>query len=112
MYGVPIFGQRVYVTEDERKMAGIQSRIWLDNAYVNVLLRYGIVIFLIFSIAYFCLLKTLVLQKQYMLATLLFLYALYGIMENGLYMITHNIFLIMFSVLLYRKSLREELRDI
>lgn len=105
MYGVPIFGQRIYVTEDERKMAGIQSRIWLDNAYVNVLLRYGMVIFLIFSIAYFCLLKMLVLQKQYMLAIILFLYALYGIMENGLYMITHNIFLIMFVALLYRKPL-------
>lgn len=102
MYGVPIFGQRIYVTEDERKMAGIQSRIWLDNAYVNILLRYGIIIFLIFSIAYFCLLKMVVLQKQYMLAIVLFLYALYGIMENGLYMITHNIFLIMFSALLYR----------
>lgn len=107
LYGVPILGQKVYVTEDERRQAGVQSRIWLDNAYVNILLRYGILFFLIFSISYFCLLKIVVLQKQYMLAIILFLYALYGVMENGIYMISHNIFLITFSILLYRKSLQD-----
>lgn len=107
LYGVPIWGQRVYVTEDERKLAGIQSRIWLDNAYANILLRYGILLFLIFSISYFFLLKIIVLQKQYMLAIILFLYALYGVMENGIYIISHNIFLITFSILLYRKSFQD-----
>ena len=48
-------------------------------------------------------------QQEGMLAIILFLYALYGVMENGLYQITHNIFLIAFSNLLYGKSASEEI---
>lgn len=105
LYGVPFWGQKIYVTEDEIGLAGIKNRIWLDNAYVSTLLRYGVLIFLIFSISYLCLVRAVLLEKQYMLAIILFLYALYGIMENGLYMITHNIFLIAFASLLYKKPL-------
>ena len=110
LYKVTVFGQRIYVTEEERSLAGIRSRLWLDNAYVSALLRYGILVFLIFSIGYLCLIRAALLQKQYMLAIILFLYALYGVMENGLYMITHNIFLITFSTLLYKKSIQEDRR--
>ena len=106
LYGVSFWGQKIYVTEDERKLIGIKNRLWLDNSYVSILLRYGIFVFLIFSIGYLCLIRTALLQKEYMLAIILFLYALYGVMENGLYMITHNIFLIAFSELLYRKPAR------
>lgn len=48
------------------------------------------------------------LQQNDVLMIILFLYALYGTIETGLYMITHNIFLIAFSALLYGKSLRTE----
>jgi hypothetical protein len=43
-------------------------------------------------------------RKEYVLVIILFLYSLYGIMENGLYMVTQNIFLIAFSDLLFRKT--------
>lgn len=108
LYGVTLFGQRIYVTEDERKIAGIGSRLWLDNAYVSMLLRYGILTFAIFSAGYLCLIKLALAQKEHMLAIILFLYALYGVMENGLYMITHNIFLITFAALLFRKPIQSE----
>lgn len=108
LYGVTLFGQRIYVTEDERKIAGIGSRLWLDNAYVSMLLRYGILTFAIFSAGYLCLIKLALAQKEHMLAIILFLYALYGVMENGLYMITHNIFLITFAALLFRKPMQSE----
>ena len=108
LYGVSFFGQRIYVTEDERKLVGIQSPLWLDNAYVSILLRYGILVFLIFFISYLYLIKVVELQQNDVLMIILFLYALYGTIETGLYMITHNIFLIAFSALLYGKSLRTE----
>lgn len=106
LYGVSALGQRVYISEDERKLVGIKTRLWLDNAYVGILLRYGILVFLIFSVGYLCLIKFMIIQKQYVLAIILFLYALYGVMENGLYMVTHNIFLITFSFLLYGRSIQ------
>lgn len=102
LYGVSPLGQRIYVTEVERESVGIKTRLWLDNAYVSVLLRYGVLVFLIFSIGYLCLVKYMIIQKEYILSVILVLYALYGIMENGMYMVTHNIFLIAFSSLLYK----------
>lgn len=108
LYGVSFFGQRIYVTEDERRLVGIKNPLWLDNAYVSILLRYGILVFLIFCFGYLYLIKIVEMQKDDVLMIILFLYALYGTIETGLYMITHNIFLIAFSVLIYRKSLQAE----
>lgn len=104
IYGVSFWGQKVYVSEGERKLAGIQNRLYLDNAYVSILLRYGVIVFLIFSFFYIYLIYKKVDQKQYILAIILFLYALYGVMENGFFMVTHNIFLIAFADLLYNKK--------
>ncbi len=107
LYGVSFFGQRIYVTESERELVGIKNKLWLDNSYVSLLLRYGILMFLIFSIGYLCLIKSMLIKREYVLAIILFLYAVYGLMETGWYMITHNIFLIAFSTLLYRKPLQD-----
>ena len=57
---------------------------------------------------YLYLIKIVEMQKDDVLMIILFLYALYGTIETGLYMITHNIFLIAFSVLIYGKSLQVE----
>lgn len=104
IYGVSFWGQRVYVTEEERKLVGIIGRLWLDNAYVSILLRYGILVFLITAFAYLSLLKSMAIRKEYILVIILFLYALYGLMENGLFMLSHNIFLLVFADLLYKKT--------
>ena len=104
IHGVSFWGQKVYVFADEVKSVGMSGRLWLDNSYASILLRYGILVFLIFSISYLYLLKNMAVRKEYVLVIILFLYSLYGIMENGLYMVTQNIFLIAFSDLLFRKT--------
>lgn len=104
IYGVSFLGQSVYVLEEEIKLVGIKNRLWLDNAYVSILLRYGILVYLVTSIAYLCLIRSMTNRKEYVLAIILFLYSLYGLMENGLYMLSHNIFLIALSELLYHKT--------
>lgn len=103
IYGISFWGQRVYVSEEEVGKIGLTSRLYLDNAYLSILLRYGILVFLIFFILYSLLVGKMIIQKRYLLAIILFLYALYGTMENGLYMMSHNIFLIAFADLLYQK---------
>ncbi len=104
IYGVSLFGQRVYVTEAERKLVGIKSALWLDNAYVSILLRYGVLVFLFFSFFYIYLLAKMIQRREFILAIILFVYAVYGIMETGLYMLAHNIFLISFAEILYSKG--------
>ena len=104
LYGISFFGQKVYITEEERRMAGINRIFFLDNAYANILLRYGIFVFAIFSIGFLFLVKCEGKQKNYMLVIILFVYSLYGVMEAGLYMMTHNIFLLSFADVLYQKT--------
>lgn len=104
MYGVSFFGQKIYVSEEERKLVDITEKLWLDNAYMSILLRHGIIVFLIFSIGYLWLIKYTSMQKQYILVIILSLYAIYGVMETILYQIAHNIFLLAFAGLLYRKG--------
>ena len=84
---------------------GVVDKLFLDNGYMALLLRYGIVAYCIFSVCYFFTMIYLRKKNQYYLLTILFVYALYGVMENGVYMVTHNIFLILFGNLLYQKVL-------
>lgn len=104
IYGVSFWGQKVYVLGEEIKLVGIKNRLWLDNAYVSILLRYGILVFLIVSFAYLYLIRSMKTRKEYVLLIILFLYSLYGLMENGLFMLSHNIFLLAFSDLLFHKT--------
>lgn len=104
IYGISFLGQKVHITEKERELAGVTEGLWLDNAYVSILLRYGILVYLLFSIAYIWLVKYVISKKNYILVTILFLYALYGVMENGFYTLIHNVFLIMMAVLLYKET--------
>lgn len=111
IYGVSFFGQRIYVSEAEWRTIGITRRLWLDNAYAAILLRYGLLVFLIVSAAYLILLKRKVENREYILVIILFLYSLYGVMENGLFALSHNIFLLAFADLLYNKGSREKIRN-
>lgn len=104
IYGTSFLGQRLYISEEEVRRIGLTSPLYLDNTYLNILLRYGILVFLIFSICYILLVRKMIVRKRYILVMILFLYALYGTMEKGLYMLAHNIFLIAFADLLYRKE--------
>ncbi len=101
IYGVSLFGQRVYISDAEREIVGVKQFLYLDNAYASILIRYGVLVFIMFSFFYLLLLKEEANHHKGMLVIILFLYALYGVMENGLYQMTHNIFLIAFANLLY-----------
>lgn len=106
VYGVPLWGQPVYVFEEERIRMGMTDgagKLLLDNAYMLLLIKYGILSYLIFSAAYLLLMNYYRIKKQYVIMIILFVYAVYGIMENGLVQAYHNIFLISFSNMLYGK---------
>lgn len=106
IYGIPLFGQQVYIFEDERKTIGILNKLYLDNGYMVLLLRYGLIAYIIFSVGYLYVMSYLKDRKQYFIVIVLFVYALYGVMENGIFMISHNIFLIIFADVLYGNEKR------
>lgn len=103
LFGISIWGQKVYTTLEERKIAGINEVLFLDNAYMAILLRFGIVVFAIFICAY---INNMIYQKNKnsIITIIFFLYAIYGVFENGIYIASYNVFLITMTSFLFNNA--------
>lgn len=109
VYGIPLWGQKIFLMEEERQKMGIidgAGRLYLDNAYMSLLIKYGIVSYLIFSAAYLFLMNDCRKKKRYFTVSILLVYALYGVMENAVFMMSHNIFLLAFAGMMYERFSR------
>lgn len=88
VYKISLFGQR------------ISSSYLLDSGYMDLILRSGLVIYLMFFAGY---IGNMIYHKNNtVLYLLLCTFAFYGIMEYGVYLIARNIFLLSFADILYR----------
>lgn len=105
IYGSSLWGQRLYITSSERILVGIHTALYLDNAYMALLLRMGLITYVLFTIMYMRGMILIEKSKNNVLLIILVVYAIYGIMENGLYSLSHNIFLLAFSDILYRRNI-------
>lgn len=87
VYGISLWGQK------------INSSYLLDSGYMDLILRSGILIYLMFFAGY---IRNMVYHRKFTaLYILLCTFALYGIMEYGVYLIARNIFLLSFADVLY-----------
>lgn len=111
-YGVKLFGQDVQLIVN-RPALGKFYHFWLDNAYMSILMRYGVIVLLLFSALYIGTMIMLKDMRQYMLVEILCLYAIYGIMENNFFSMSQNLFLLLLSYPLYKRdSLSHERKGI
>lgn len=99
-YGIKWFGQDVKLFVS-KPVIGRYYHFWLDNAFMSILLRYGIVVLVIFMILYINTMRYLKLEGQTLLVEILCLFAIYGVMENNFYSMSQNLFLILLSYPLY-----------
>ena len=112
-YGVTLFGNRIYVTPQERALVGLKQSLWLDNAYGYILLRYGVVVFLLFVAGYLYTIYWYEKHSYSVLAGVLLVYALYGVEESYLQMLSYNVFLLAMAPALYgRRSASVALPEI
>jgi hypothetical protein len=102
-FGVKTWGQDIQLFFTKKSTNQI-FHFWLDNAYVALLLRYGIVLFILFSFLYVYTMVTLKKKGQHYLVGFLSLYAIYGMMENNFFSISQNIFLLLLSYPLFRRQ--------
>lgn len=100
-YGVKLFGQDIKLIF-VRPGISKTYHFWLDNAYMSILLRYGIIVFAFFSVMYICTMIYLRKIEQHLLVAILCLYAVYGIMENNFFSMSQNLFLLLLSYPIYR----------
>ena len=102
LYGSTFLGQPIYVGNAARTMLGITYDTYMDNAYVTLWMRYGLIFALLFIVVYIAQYK---LFREFPKVTMvLFIFSIYGIMESGLYQLYHNIFVLLFAYLLYQEK--------
>ena len=104
-YGIGLFGNKLYISGTGELMQGSRViRLYLDNAYMGMMLWYGVLIYLLFYITYVKLMSKSYKEGNYRLFMVMFIFSVYGVMELGMYIIAQNIFLIAFNTLLFSKE--------
>jgi len=104
-YGISIWGQKVNTLVQDRKFVGVYRQWYLDNAYLSILLRFGLIAYLIFSILWIMAIIYFAKNDNYAMVVILFAYSVYGIMTTGFYMMSHNVFLLSMSYPIYAKTM-------
>lgn len=102
-YGIKLFGQDVQIIVN-RPGVGKHYHFWLDNAYMSILLRYGPIVFILFTVLYVSAMIMLKRMQQYVLVEILCLYAIYGIMETNFFSMSQNLFLLLLSYPIYKRE--------
>ncbi len=99
-YGTSLLGQDIQLFVS-RHIIGRVFHFWLDNAYVALLLRYGIIIYFLFSVLYIATMIEYGKLGNIIVVEILSLYAIYGVMENNFFSVSQNFFLILMAYPIY-----------
>lgn len=75
----------------------------LDSSYINILLRYGIIMWIWIYFLFFKTINKLYNDKEFVLLIIIILLMLYGFSESFLYKITANVFLLYFGKILNKE---------
>ena len=75
----------------------------LDNAYMSLLIRYGIMGYSIFTIVYLATMKYMKFIDSRMVI-IMFAFSMYGCMESGFIGVGGNVFLLFIGMLLYKRK--------
>ncbi len=103
-YGINLFGHNIrLIGQKQAALEGI-SPVYLDNGYFYILLKYGLCLFLVFALAYKKVIKYFYKNKDYVIILILFLLSIYCLMENIIFNVSFNAFLLVFSVLIFRSK--------
>jgi hypothetical protein len=105
-YGISWWGEDIQLFV--KRPSGKIFHFWLDNAYVAMLLRYGIIVFVGFSLLYIFTMIKLKSEGRYMLVEIMCLYSLYGIMENNYFSVSQNLFLLLLGGVIYGYNTAQE----
>ena len=108
-FGITPLGQQIYVNMSERIYAGLGNvAINFDNSYMRILLHWGIIVYVVVSVA---VIWGLIYEKRRKNPTpflILFMVLVYSFSEKILYQGTYCIFVLALSDLLYNKLSKEK----
>lgn len=105
-YGLSILGQNIELMG--RKLGVNVHLFYIDTAYVAILIRYGLIVYIFFSVLYIVSMWFVLKAQNYILLIIMTMYAIYGIMENSFCSMTQNIFLLSLAFPIYSITITSE----
>ena len=103
-YKISAFGNEIIIIGTKLSSeTGLKPWI-LDNAYSLILLRYGIITFLMLGVYLNLFFKKAYENKEYIIISIMLVFLLFGLLESGIVKVEYNIFWLYFSKLLYNKK--------
>lgn len=103
-YKISAFGNEIIIIGTKLSSeTGLKPWI-LDNAYSLILLRYGIITFLMLGVYLNLFFKKAYENKEYIIILIMLVFLLFGLLESGIVKVEYNIFWLYFSKLLYDKK--------
>lgn len=103
-HSLNLFGNILYFTGNEALMYYGRYNMILDNSYVYLLLRFGIVITIIFALLFYFLIKKSYESKNYFLIYIILGFLIYGMFERHTFIVFYNPFLLYFVDFIYEKK--------
>lgn len=88
-YKVNLFGQQIGVLNWDGSYT-----YYLDNAYLKLLLNYGLFSYFLIMFIYFKMIKKASYNQNFILMSLILIYFIYGMTENVMFWLTGNVFLL------------------
>jgi hypothetical protein len=110
-YGITVFGSQLKINSGTTGWSAYTSLYTLDNSYLYLLLGYGLVFFVLYILGEIILFRKCAKSKNFMMMTVLALYAMYGLMETVLIRIDCNFTLIFLTYVLWRPINKNKLRN-
>lgn len=103
-YGFSIFGKRIETNIDPAISTKYGDLAILDNAYMFLLLQFGVIAFILFITASIIYAFKVAGMGKYLLLVILIAYALYGCLENAYIMPINNFTILLYSELLWNEK--------
>lgn len=100
-YDYKIFGQKLDLVSTKEAIKEGKQALVLDNSYIKLIYQYGLIVYGIFMLFYCISIKKTIKNKNYILTCILLLYLIRGLTENIMFNFYGNIFLLIFSTILY-----------
>ena len=102
-YGMSLMGQNIELTKYSH--GKLVRMYFMDTAYTTILERYGIVVYVIFSIVFIMGMIYCFRSENVTLLIVLGMYSFYGIMEPNYLAMSYNIFLLALAYPIYGREI-------
>lgn len=99
-YNVNLFGNELDFSEEAAKKNHV-GKLILDNAYIRILLNYGLIYTIAFGYMYILLMKKSLKDENMILFIILSIFAIRGLVENNAFALYANIFLLYIYEIIY-----------